>query len=62
MVKLLSGPTSFRSTVVKLYLQLESTESNLKIDLEIDLKPQESKVDRAMQPPIESRPQPPIES
>jgi hypothetical protein len=53
-VKLPSGPTSFRSTVVKPYLQLESTES----DPEIDPKPQESEVDRTAQPPIESRPQP----
>ena len=67
MVKLPSGPTSFQSTVVKPYLQPESTESNPKIDLKIDPKPQEpeinpkpqeSEVDRATQPPIESRPQP----
>jgi hypothetical protein len=44
IVKLPSGPTSFQSTVVKSYLQLES----IKSDLEIDLKPQESKVDRTM--------------
>jgi hypothetical protein len=54
-VKLLSGPTSFRSTVVKPYLQLELIESNL----EINPKPQESKVDRTTQPPVESQPQPP---
>ena len=35
IVKLPSGPTSFRSTVVKPYLQPESTES----DLETDPKP-----------------------
>ena len=63
MVKLPSGPTSFQSTVVKPYLQLESTESNPKIDLKpqepkINPKPQESEVDRAIQPPIESQLQP----
>jgi hypothetical protein len=66
-VKLPSGPTSFRSTVVKPYLQPESTESDPKIDPEIDPKPQEpeinpklqeSEVDRTAQPPIESQPQP----
>jgi hypothetical protein len=44
-VKLLSGPTSFRSTVVKPYLQLESIESNPEIDLGTNLKPQEPKID-----------------
>jgi hypothetical protein len=58
-VKLPSGPTSFRSTVVKPYLRLEPTESDPEIDPETDLKPQESEVDRAAQPPVESRPQPP---
>jgi hypothetical protein len=54
IVKLPSGPTSFQSTVVKPYLQLESTESNP----EINLKPQELEVDKTTQSPIESRPQP----
>jgi len=54
-VKLPSGPTSFRSTVVKPYLQPEPPES----DPETDPKPQESEVDRTAQPPIESQPQPP---
>src|SRR5271155_480832 len=38
-VKLPSGPTSFRSTVVKPYLQPESTKSDPEIDPEIDPKP-----------------------
>ena len=58
-VKLPSGPTSFRSTVVKPYLQPEPTESDPEIDLEPNPKPQESEVDRAAQPPVEPRPQPP---
>jgi hypothetical protein len=53
-VKLPSGPTSFRSTVVKPYLQPESTES----DPEINPKPQEPEVDKTTQSPVESRPQP----
>jgi hypothetical protein len=57
-VKLPSGPTSFRSTVVKPYLQPELTESDPEIDPEPDPKPQESEVDRAAQPPVEPRPQP----
>src|SRR5271155_1799902 len=52
-VKLPSGPTSFRSTVVKPYLQPESIEANP----EIDPKPQESEIDRTAQPPVEPRPQ-----
>ena len=55
-VKLPSGPTSFRSTVVKPYLQPESTES----DLEIDPKPQEPEIDRTTQPPVESQPRQPV--
>ena len=67
-VKLPSGPTSFRSTVVKPYLQPESTESDPEIDPETDPKPQESeidqnrattrRVDRTAQPPQDATPQP----
>ena len=52
-VKLPNRPTSFRSMVVKLYLQLKSFE----FDLEIDPKPQESKTNKTVQPPIEPLPQ-----
>jgi hypothetical protein len=57
IVKLLSGPTSFRSIVVKLYLQLESIESNL----ETNSKPQELEVNRTTQSLIEPQLQPLIE-
>jgi hypothetical protein len=58
-VKLPSGPTSFRSTVVKPYLQLESTESDPEIDPkpQDDPKPQEPEVDRTAQPLQEAAPQ-----
>ncbi len=48
-VKLLNGPTSFQSTVVKPYLRSKS----LKTDPEINPKPQESKTNRTAQPPLE---------
>ena len=43
-VKLFSGPTPFWFIVVKLYLQPESIEP----DLEIELKPQESKTNKTV--------------
>ena len=43
IVKLPSGPTSFRSIVVKLYLQLEPTKSNLEIDLKLYLQLESTK-------------------
>ena len=52
-VKLPSGPTSFRSTVVKPYLRSKLLES----DPEIDPKPQESETDGTAQPPVEPPPQ-----
>ena len=49
-VKLLNGPTLFQSTVIKLYLQLGSTKSNLKIDP----KSQEPKIDPKLYLQLES--------
>jgi hypothetical protein len=54
MVKLPSRPTSFQSTIVKPYLWLELTKSNL----EINPKLQEYEVNRTTQPLVESQPQP----